>query len=91
MRLTEARPGTRVLAFGGYQPARVLTNDELAATVDTTDEWIRSRVVVGDDFGRLVAAKRENPGPRCSLGQSHQDPAFLLPVVGFTRSHPAAA
>ena len=32
MRLTEARPGTRVLAFGGYQPARVLTNEELAAT-----------------------------------------------------------
>jgi 3-oxoacyl-[acyl-carrier-protein] synthase-3 len=33
-----------VLAFGGYQPARVVTNDELAQTVDTTDEWIRSRV-----------------------------------------------
>ena len=31
MRLTEARPGARVLAFGGYQPARVVTNDELAA------------------------------------------------------------
>jgi 3-oxoacyl-[acyl-carrier-protein] synthase-3 len=33
-----------VLAFGGYQPARVVTNDELAQTVDTTDEWIQSRV-----------------------------------------------
>jgi len=33
-----------VLAFGGYQPARVVTNDALAATVDTSDEWIRSRV-----------------------------------------------
>jgi 3-oxoacyl-[acyl-carrier-protein] synthase-3 len=44
MRLTEGSPGSRILAFGGYQPANVLTNSELAATVDTSDEWIRSRV-----------------------------------------------
>jgi len=44
MRLTEGSAGARILAFGGYQPTRELTNDELAATVDTTDEWIRSRV-----------------------------------------------
>jgi 3-oxoacyl-[acyl-carrier-protein] synthase-3 len=36
--------GARILAFGGYQPQRVVTNDELAATVDTNDEWIQSRV-----------------------------------------------
>jgi 3-oxoacyl-[acyl-carrier-protein] synthase-3 len=36
--------GARVLAFGGYQPERVVTNDNLAATVDTSDEWIQSRV-----------------------------------------------
>jgi 3-oxoacyl-[acyl-carrier-protein] synthase III len=44
MRLAEGTPGARILAFGGYQPTRVVTNDELAQTVDTTDEWIRSRV-----------------------------------------------
>jgi 3-oxoacyl-[acyl-carrier-protein] synthase-3 len=44
MRLYEGSAGARVLAFGGYQPARVVTNDELATTVDTNDEWIRSRV-----------------------------------------------
>jgi 3-oxoacyl-[acyl-carrier-protein] synthase-3 len=44
MRLTEGQAGARVLAFGGYQPARVVTNDELAQTVETNDEWIRSRV-----------------------------------------------
>ena len=57
MRLTEARSGTRVLAFGGYQPARVLTNDELAATVDTTDEWIRSRVGIAS---RRIAGPDES-------------------------------
>ncbi|GHF51549.1 3-oxoacyl-[acyl-carrier-protein] synthase 3 protein 4 [Streptomyces mashuensis] len=36
--------GSRVLALGHYQPSRVLTNDELATMVDTSDEWIRSRV-----------------------------------------------
>ena len=44
MRLSEGRPGARILAFGGYQPAKVVTNDDLAATVETNDEWIRSRV-----------------------------------------------
>lgn len=37
-------PGARVLAFGEYQPANVVTNDDLALKVDTNDEWIRSRV-----------------------------------------------
>lgn len=38
--------GSRVVAVGHYQPARVLTNDDLARMVDTSDEWIRSRVGV---------------------------------------------
>src|SRR5512142_3577751 len=37
-------PGARVLSLGGYQPANVVTNDDLAARVNTSDEWIRSRV-----------------------------------------------
>ncbi|MFJ8848801.1 beta-ketoacyl-ACP synthase III [Streptomyces sp. NPDC102437] len=36
--------GSRVVALGHYQPAKVLTNDDLAALVDTSDEWITSRV-----------------------------------------------
>ena len=44
MRLTEGAQGSRILALGAYQPAKVVTNDDLAATIDTTDEWIRSRV-----------------------------------------------
>jgi len=44
MRVTEGSAAARVLAFGGYQPASVVTNDDLATMVDTNDEWIRSRV-----------------------------------------------
>ena len=29
--------------IGGYLPERLVTNDELAARVDTTDQWIRER------------------------------------------------
>ena len=36
--------GTRIAAVGHYQPAKVLTNEDLAGLVDTNDEWIRSRV-----------------------------------------------
>ncbi|MFJ3882268.1 beta-ketoacyl-ACP synthase III [Streptomyces sp. NPDC090077] len=36
--------GSRVVALGHYQPAKVLTNEDLAAMVETNDEWIRSRV-----------------------------------------------
>lgn len=36
--------GSRVVALGHYQPAKVLTNEDLSAMVDTNDEWIRSRV-----------------------------------------------
>jgi 3-oxoacyl-[acyl-carrier-protein] synthase III len=39
-----AAAGARILSFGGYQPGNVVTNDDLAAQVDTNDEWIRSRV-----------------------------------------------
>ncbi|MCF4141197.1 ketoacyl-ACP synthase III [Streptomyces sp. Tue 6430] len=36
--------GSRITAVGHYQPAKILTNEDLAELVDTNDEWIRSRV-----------------------------------------------
>ncbi|MBB2175953.1 beta-ketoacyl-ACP synthase III [Gluconacetobacter johannae] len=32
-----------MVGFGGYLPDRIVTNDELAARLDTSDEWIRAR------------------------------------------------
>ena len=46
--------GAKILAFGGYQPDRVVTNDDLSKLVDTSDEWIRSRV--GIESRRVAAA-----------------------------------
>lgn len=36
--------GSQVVALGHYTPERVMTNGELATMMDTSDEWIRSRV-----------------------------------------------
>jgi 3-oxoacyl-[acyl-carrier-protein] synthase-3 len=44
VRILDTAPGAKVLALGHYQPSRVVTNDDLAKTMDTNDEWIQSRV-----------------------------------------------
>ncbi|MEV6169234.1 3-oxoacyl-[acyl-carrier-protein] synthase III C-terminal domain-containing protein [Streptomyces sp. NPDC051954] len=49
--------GPRILAFGHYRPERMVTNEELAARVDTSDEWIRSRVGVSNPH---IAAPQES-------------------------------
>ncbi|SNY34161.1 beta-ketoacyl-ACP synthase III [Paractinoplanes atraurantiacus] len=40
--------GSRIVAMGHYQPSRIVTNDDLAATIDTNDEWIKSRVGIAE-------------------------------------------
>ena len=46
----------RVLGCGHFLPERVVTNDELALTLDTSDEWIRARTGIRR---RHIAAKGE--------------------------------
>ena len=48
MNIPEAVTGARILAFGGYQPENIVTNVDLAATMDTSDEWIRTRVGISE-------------------------------------------
>ena len=45
-----------VLGCGSYLPARILTNDELARSVETTDEWIVQRTGIRE---RHIAAAGE--------------------------------
>ncbi|GAA1078698.1 beta-ketoacyl-ACP synthase III [Nocardiopsis composta] len=52
-----ARPsGARVVSFGEYQPANIVTNHDLAQRVETSDEWIRSRVGIAE---RRIAGPAE--------------------------------
>jgi 3-oxoacyl-[acyl-carrier-protein] synthase-3 len=45
-----------ILGCGGYLPARILSNDELARSVETTDEWIVQRTGIRE---RHIAAAGE--------------------------------
>ena len=47
---------TVVKGCGGYLPERVLTNEDLAKVVDTTDEWIATRTGIKE---RRIAGKGE--------------------------------
>jgi 3-oxoacyl-[acyl-carrier-protein] synthase III len=38
-----ARIWSRIAGTGSYLPPRIVTNDELAKTLDTSDEWVRTR------------------------------------------------
>src|SRR5438552_3188460 len=42
-----------VLGTGSYVPPQVVTNDDLATRIDTSDEWIRSRTGIRE---RHIAA-----------------------------------
>ena len=47
---------SQIAGCGGYLPERVVTNDELAARLDTSDAWIRQRTGIGE---RRIAAPGE--------------------------------
>ncbi len=48
--------GTRILGMGSHQPETVVTNHDLAKTMETSDEWIRDRVGI---VSRRFAGKDE--------------------------------
>lgn len=57
---TSGPAGARLLGFGSTQGNRVVTNDDLAQTVETNDEWIQQRVGIasrrlGDDDQTVVS------------------------------------
>jgi 3-oxoacyl-[acyl-carrier-protein] synthase III len=49
-------PSTVILGTGSYTPERVLTNDDLAHMVETSDEWIRTRTGIRE---RRIASPKE--------------------------------
>jgi 3-oxoacyl-[acyl-carrier-protein] synthase-3 len=73
--------GLRVLGMGDAVPDRVVTNDDLTATMDTTDEWIRERTGIserrlgGTTSGLAIEASRK------ALDDANIDPATIEQVV----------
>lgn len=47
---------SKIIGCGGYLPQKVLTNDDLAQFIDTSDEWIKTRTGIAE---RHIAAENE--------------------------------
>jgi 3-oxoacyl-[acyl-carrier-protein] synthase III len=78
-------PNRSILAgVGGYLPERVVTNDELARTVDTSDEWIRERTGIRQ---RHFAAAHETAtfmgaaAARQALARARAEPGEVDAVI----------
>ncbi|MCA0393363.1 MAG: ketoacyl-ACP synthase III [Proteobacteria bacterium] len=54
--MSSARVYSRIAGTGSYLPSKVLTNDDLAKIVDTSDEWIAARTGIRE---RHIAAEGE--------------------------------
>ncbi len=81
--------GARISALGVHVPERVLSNDEISQTLDTSDEWIASRTGIRE---RRIAAPGEAASDlgeiaarRC-LESVDLDPAALDLVIVTTIS-----
>lgn len=40
---SQGAPYARIMGVGGYRPTRVVPNEVILETIDSSDEWIRSR------------------------------------------------
>lgn len=67
---------SRIAGTGSYLPEKVLTNDDLAQFVDTSDEWITARTGIRE---RHVAAEGETT---CDL--AHQAAIRAMEAAGVT-------
>uniref|UniRef100_A0AAU2VAR2 Beta-ketoacyl-[acyl-carrier-protein] synthase III n=2 Tax=Streptomyces TaxID=1883 RepID=A0AAU2VAR2_9ACTN len=43
IRASKGAPYARIMGVGGYRPVRVVPNEVILETIDSSDEWIRSR------------------------------------------------
>jgi len=84
LRLPATAPGARLLGLGSSQPTNVVTNGDLARTMDTSDQWIRERVgiqsrpVIND--GTLLVEMAAEAGA-AAVKDSGLDPAEIDTVI----------
>ncbi|MEC8089758.1 MAG: 3-oxoacyl-ACP synthase, partial [Pseudomonadota bacterium] len=66
---------TLMISVGSYLPERVVTNEELASLVDTSDEWIRQRTGIAQRH--IVAEGEKTSDLACNAAQQALDRAGL--------------
>ncbi|OLT14893.1 3-oxoacyl-ACP synthase [Pseudonocardia sp. CNS-139] len=83
--------GARILGIGSSQPGKVVTNDDLARTMDTNDQWIRERVGIRErriaDEGTLLVDMAAEAGAR-AVKDAGLTPADVDTVIVATCTMP---
>ncbi|AMY19646.1 beta-ketoacyl-ACP synthase III [Rhodococcus kroppenstedtii] len=79
-----------ILGIGAFRPERVVTNEEICRTIDSSDEWIRTRTGIES---RRFAAENENvvymsiEAGRRALENSGVDPSEIGCIIVATSTH----
>jgi 3-oxoacyl-[acyl-carrier-protein] synthase-3 len=88
-----------LLAFGGYVPERVMSNEEWSAWVDTSDEWITSRTGIerrrfaaeGETTASLAVAAARSALAQAGLGARDLDEIIVTTDTPEVRTPDTAA
>ena len=85
-----------IVGSGAYMPEKVVTNDDFAQSVDTSDEWIvqrtgiRERRVVAPGEATLAMATKASRDALAVAGLSPEDIDLII-VATITPEHPLPA
>jgi 3-oxoacyl-[acyl-carrier-protein] synthase-3 len=77
----------QIVGWGMYVPDEILTNDDLASMIDTSDDWIRARTGIAE---RRIAAPKETTATmavraaRAALRVANANPARLDLIIVAT-------
>lgn len=80
---------SRIIGCGGYLPSKIVTNADLEKTIDTSDEWIKSRTGIGqrhiaanDEYSSHMAYKAAN----AAIKDANIDPNDIDLIIACTNT-----
>lgn len=98
IRPSKGSPYARILGVGGYRPTRVVPNEVILETIDSSDEWIRSRSGIetrhwANDEETVAAMSVEASGKAIADAgiTAEQIGAVVVSTVSHFRQTPAVA
>ncbi len=78
--------GLRFLGVGSALPPKILTNDDLTASMDTSDEWIRERTGIGQRHIGGTTSGLATEAAAVAMTRAGVDPADIDLVILATTS-----
>lgn len=93
--IPSSQRGALLTGWGRALPEKVVTNDDLAATMDTSDEWIRERTGIHRRHVGSSTAELSVRSGRCAIEMAGLDPsdidALVLSTTTPDRTVPATS